>query len=117
MACTIRLGVRDDATEISRVVLSALDESNARDHGQETVARVARSFVPEGIAAQIATRQVFVAPDAQGRGIGRALMGEIERAAEVAGIAVLTLQSSLTAEARLPGEFAAHCNSAIFVYT
>lgn len=42
-------------------------------------------------------RAVFVAPDAQERGIGRALMAAVERAAEEADVARLTLQSSLTA--------------------
>ncbi|KMO43727.1 acetyltransferase [Methylobacterium tarhaniae] len=120
MKGTIRLATKDDAAEVSRVVLSALHESNARDYGPDTIARVARGFMPDGIAAMIAGRQVFVAvdderilgtasldggvvravfvaPDAQGRGIGRALMAEIERTAQGAGVATLTLQSSLTA--------------------
>lgn len=120
MACTIRTALRDDAAEISRVVLSSLHESNARDYDPETIARVARSFTPDGVAAQIVARQVFVAmegdrlvgtasrdghvvravfvaPDAQEGGIGRALMAAVERAAGEAGIATLTLQSSLTA--------------------
>lgn len=42
-------------------------------------------------------RAVFVAPETRGRGIGRVLMAVIARAAEVAGVAILTLQSSLTA--------------------
>ncbi|MGF3026392.1 GNAT family N-acetyltransferase [Methylobacterium aquaticum] len=117
---TIRMATTDDAAEISRVVLSALHESNARDYGPETIARVAFGFVPDGIAGMIATRQVFVAveagriigtasrdgaavravfvaPEVQGRGIGRRLMAEVDRAARTAGIATLTLQSSLTA--------------------
>ncbi len=120
MVYDIRPATVDDAAQISRVVLAALHESNARDYGPETIARVARSFTPDGIAATLAMRQVFVAvdaarivgtasrdgavvrsvfvaPDAQGRGIGRALMAEIDRAAVAAGVATLTLQSSLTA--------------------
>jgi len=116
----IRPATADDAAEISRVVLSALHESNAGDYGPEIIARVARSFTPERAAVQIAERQVFVAveekrilgtasldgavvravfvaPDAQGQGIGRSLVAEVERAGSAAGIAVLTLQSSLTA--------------------
>ncbi|AWB21297.1 GNAT family N-acetyltransferase [Methylobacterium currus] len=120
MACHIRLATVDDAAEISRVVLSALHESNARDYAPETIARVARSFTSDRVAASIAERQVFVAlesgrpvgtasrdgavvravfvaPDAQRGGTGRALMAAVERAAEEAGVAALTLQSSLTA--------------------
>ncbi len=120
MACTIRAAVTDDAAGISRVVLAALHETNARDYGPETIARIARGFTPEGISAQLAARQVFVAldgdrilgtasrdgrvvravfvaPEAQGRGIGRCLMGEVDRAARAAGMTTLTLQSSLTA--------------------
>lgn len=47
----IRVAREDDAAEISRIVLSALHESNARDCGPATIARVARSFTPEGITA------------------------------------------------------------------
>ncbi|MFH6783102.1 MULTISPECIES: hypothetical protein [Methylobacterium] len=64
MVDDIRLATMDDAGEISRVVLSALHESNARDYGPETIARVAQGFTPESIAVQIATRQVFVEPEA-----------------------------------------------------
>lgn len=56
MRCLIRLATTDDAAEISRVVLSALHESDARDYGPETIARVAHGFAPDGIAAMIATR-------------------------------------------------------------
>jgi GNAT superfamily N-acetyltransferase len=120
MACMIRPALRDDAAEISRIVLSALHESNARDYGPETIARVALSFTPEAVVGPIAERQVlvatqagrlvgtasrdgavvravFVAPDSQRVGTGRALMAAVERAAVDAGVATLTLQSSLTA--------------------
>ncbi len=120
MAYAIRAAVTDDAAAISRVVLAALHETNTRNYGPETIARIARGFMPAAIAAQIAARQVFVAldgdrilgtasrdgevvravfvtPEAQGRGIGRGLMGEVDRAARAAGVATLTLQSSLTA--------------------
>ena len=42
-------------------------------------------------------RTVFVAPTAQGRGIGAGLMAAVERAAAAGGIAVLTVPSSITA--------------------
>ncbi|WP_298964989.1 GNAT family N-acetyltransferase [uncultured Methylobacterium sp.] len=116
----IRLATKDDAAEISRLVFLALHESNARDHGPEIIDRIAQDFTPDWIASRIATRQVFVAvetsrivgtasrdgdivravfvaPDALERGIGRALMAEIGRAALDAGVAMLTLHSSLTA--------------------
>ena len=43
-------------------------------------------------------RTVFVDPGCQGRGIGRALMAEVGRAAAERGVALLTVPSSVTAE-------------------
>ncbi|WJI42044.1 GNAT family N-acetyltransferase [Mesorhizobium opportunistum] len=44
-------------------------------------------------------RTVFVAPDVQGQGVGRRLMAESELAARKGGMKLLTVSSSLTAEA------------------
>ncbi|UFZ03412.1 GNAT family N-acetyltransferase [Bradyrhizobium ontarionense] len=46
-----------------------------------------------------AVRTVFVAPDVQARGVGKLLMAEIDRAAREQHMPVLTLRSSVTAEA------------------
>ncbi len=43
-------------------------------------------------------RTVFVAPDAQGRGIGRLLMAEVERIARERRLSLLMVPSSATAE-------------------
>lgn len=44
-------------------------------------------------------RTVFVDPDAQRQGVGRRLMDEVERFARETGLKVLTVLSSITAEA------------------
>jgi glutamate carboxypeptidase len=43
-------------------------------------------------------RTVFVAPDVQGRSVGKQLMAEVERAARDASVTVLVVPSSVTAE-------------------
>jgi GNAT superfamily N-acetyltransferase len=118
---TIRRADLADSDPISQVVLDALRATNAKDYTPEIIARVAGSFSPEGIAALMARRDVFVAlegsqivgtasldgkvvrtvfvaPDCQRKGIGIALMGEIERLARERGITELTVPSSVTAE-------------------
>jgi GNAT superfamily N-acetyltransferase len=120
MDCTIRPARDDDAADISAVVLRALRETNAKDYTDEIIARVERSFSPDAVLQLIgkrtvlvasvgrrivgtasfdgsAVRTVFVAPDAQARGIGKRLMAEIERAARQRGIPSLTVSSSVTA--------------------
>ncbi|MHC4045150.1 GNAT family N-acetyltransferase [Bradyrhizobium sp. 23AC] len=121
MECTIRPAREDDADGISEVILHALRETNAKDYTDEIIERVGRSFSPEavrqligkrtvfaaGIGSRIVgtasldgsvVRTVFVAPDVQGRGIGRRLMAEVERAARERNIPALTVPSSVTAE-------------------
>jgi GNAT superfamily N-acetyltransferase len=117
----IRPSVPADAKAISRVIVGALRETNAPDYGLEIIERLAGGFSPAHVAdmlrdgdllvavmageivgtarLQDATiRTVFVAPHAQGRGIGAALMGAIERTARNRGIGRLNLSSSVTAE-------------------
>lgn len=119
--CIIRPTLPSDASEISRVIIHALRENNSRDYTPEIIARVERSFAPEAIrdflttrtmfTAEIAgqimgtasldqnvVRTVFVAPDAQGRGIGRRLMAAVLREAEARHVAVLSVPSTVTAE-------------------
>lgn len=43
-------------------------------------------------------RAVFIDPRCQGRGIGRALMAEVEREATERGVEVLAVPSTVTAE-------------------
>lgn len=121
MDCTIRPALDDDAADISAVILRALRETNAKDYTDEIIATVERSFSPDAVRALIAkrtvvvasignrlvgtasldgavVRTVFVAPDAQARGIGKLLMAEIERTARERNIRSLTVPSSVTAE-------------------
>jgi GNAT superfamily N-acetyltransferase len=120
--CTIRPALADDAGEISAVILRALRETNAKDYTKEIIARIEQSFGPNAVLelmgkrmVLVATigsrvvgtasldgsvvRTVFVAPDVQARGIGKLLMAEIERAARERNITMLTVPSSVTAEA------------------
>jgi GNAT superfamily N-acetyltransferase len=121
MDCMIRPARSDDVQGISRVVISALRETNAKDYPDAVIARVEQSFSPAAIVVLLERRDVFVAvehdrivgtasldgrvvrtvfiePRYQGRGIGRALMAEVERSAVENGVAVLAVPSSVTAE-------------------
>jgi GNAT superfamily N-acetyltransferase len=121
LECSIRLAQREDAESISRVIITTLRETNARDYPETVIARVEQSFSPAAVSDLLQRRLVFVAinndvvvgtasldgkvvrtvfidPRCQGRGIGRALMAEVERAAVERGVAVLAVPSSVTAE-------------------
>lgn len=121
MTCTIRPAHPDDAESISRVILSALRETNARDYPETVIARVEQGFSPAAVSSLLIRRLVFVAvdhdgvigtaslddgvvrtvfvdPRCQGCGVGRALMAEVERAALDRHVAVLAVPSSVTAE-------------------
>jgi predicted N-acetyltransferase YhbS len=119
--CMIRPAQCEDAEGISRVITSALRETNAKDYSEAVIARVEQSFSPAAVSDLMGRRLVFVAinndsivgtasldgqvvrtvfvdPRCQGRGIGRALMAEVERAAVERDVAVLAVPSSVTAE-------------------
>lgn len=121
MECTIRPALEDDADHISGVILRALRETNAKDYTDEIIERVERSFSPGAVRQLIGKRTVFVAaigsrivgtasldgsvirtvfvaPDVQGRGVGKRLMAEVERTARERNIPSLTVPSSVTAE-------------------
>lgn len=121
MECHVRSATNKDAAAISRVVLAALRESNSQDYPPDVIAQVERSFAPETVIAQLAKRRVFVAllgeniigtaaldrdvvrsvfvdPAHQKGGIGRHLMDVIHGSAALAGIGVVRVPASITAE-------------------
>jgi GNAT superfamily N-acetyltransferase len=121
LECLIRLARSEDAEGISRTIISALRETNAKDYPEAVIARVEGSFSPRAVLDLLRRRTVFVAavedeivgtasldgevvrtvfilPEYQGRGIGRALMARVELAAITSNVALLTVPSSVTAE-------------------
>ncbi|TNC15950.1 GNAT family N-acetyltransferase [Methylobacterium terricola] len=121
MKVTIRPATSNDADDISRIVIAALRETNAKDYSEAVIARVEQGFSPvsvfelltkrlvfvaEGEDGIVGTasldgrvvRTVFVAPKHQGIGIGKALMAAVEMEAVEQEIAALTVPSSVTAE-------------------
>lgn len=121
MEYLIRTATPDDAAAISQVVLLALAESNARDYPPAVIASVQANFGPEQVRGLLAAREVlvaeeagcvigtasldgdvvrtvFVAPGAQGLGVGRRLMEQVEALARERGVVVLKVPSSTTAE-------------------
>ena len=110
MQCQIRRALAHDAQAISKVVIAALRESNARDYSPEVIAQVEQHFCPAAILTlmkrrqmyvavveqhvvgtasldQAVVRSVFVSPRHQGRGIGQRLMARIKEVATAALIA------------------------------
>lgn len=111
-----------DAVDISRVIIRALRETNAKDYTPDIIARVELSFGPAAVEQLISRRTVFVcligdcvvgtgsldgevvrtmfvSPDKQGHGIGRMLMRSIEAVARDRKIAILAVPASVSAEA------------------
>lgn len=131
----IRPARAEEAAALAVLIRSTVAISNAPDYPPAVLAGVLASFTPAAVAEQIARRRVFVAeaggvllgtaaldgdqvrsvfvaPAAQGRGTGRALMAGIEQAARAAGVTRLRVPASLTALGfyqrlgyRLLGEF------------
>lgn len=126
MTFDIREAREDDADAISGVILAALRTSNSRDYPRDVIDRVERSFSPSAVVWLLKTRRVFVAimsgwivgtaslegttvrsvfvhPWRQRCGIGKRLMAEIEKVVREAGASVLTVPSSVTAQAFYAG--------------
>lgn len=111
-----------DAMAISAVIVATLRETNRHDYTPEIIARVEHSFTPDAIATLLdkrnvfvaeddgriigtasldgsVVRTVFVAPDIQGCGVGRSLMAAVTDEAKRRSTKILTVPSSVTAEA------------------
>lgn len=116
----IRSAKFSDAGHISRLVQNTIRISNAQDYPEAVIERVAANFSTEAIQrllgnrfVLVATRgeivvgtasldgnvvrTVFVAPEVQGSGVGRRLMGAIETTAQGKGTVVIQVPASLTA--------------------
>lgn len=117
----IRSAMNADTPAISRTIINTLRESNAQDYSSEIIGQVAQSFSPPAILQLLSRRQVLVAivdghivatasldqdvvrsvfvdPTYQGKGIGRQLMERIQSIAINAGLNLLRVPSSITAE-------------------
>ena len=121
MDYAIRHASPNDAEGISRIIIAALRQTNAKDYPEAVIARVEQSFSPALVSELLARRLVFVAegqdgiigtasldgrvvrtvfvdPAHQSRGVGKALMNAVEEVAVERGIAMLAVPSSVTAE-------------------
>ena len=117
---SIRRADQDDADAIGRLIRLTVRQSNGADYPADVIERVVASFDRQNVARFIRQRQVFVAqvgsalvgtaslegdvvrsvfvqPDVQGAGIGRALMGKLECVAWDEGLRRLRVPASLTA--------------------
>jgi len=121
MQPVIRDATPDDAARISTIIIAALRQTNARDYPAHIIAQVEHSFSPCAVLGLLAQRQVLVAtlegevmatasldrdtvrsvfvhPSSQGTGLGRQLMQRVEATAADAGVELLRVPSSITAE-------------------
>ena len=121
MNVLVRAARAEDAAAISKVIIAALRESNALDYPPEVIAQVEQNFAAPQILSLMSQRQVyvaiddqvvvgtasldqqvirsvFVAPEQQGKGIGRRLMARIESVAATHDLKELRVPSSITAE-------------------
>ncbi len=118
----IRKATLSDVSTITALVHRAVRQSNRLDYSQEEIDHLLNIFSPDHIGRKMAIRTVLVAlidakiagtvsldrdrqqlhmlfvdPHFQGKGIGAALLSEVERLARVADILKLQVRSSRTA--------------------
>jgi GNAT superfamily N-acetyltransferase len=117
----VHRAVDDDADIISELVQATIRISNSQDYPSAVIDRVAANFTPDAVRHFMATRSVFVArvstavvgtaslegdtvrtvfvrPDSQRSGVGKALMAAVEAFGRDQGNAFLRVPSSLTAK-------------------
>jgi GNAT superfamily N-acetyltransferase len=120
-AVEIRPAVPADADGVSRTILRALRETNARDYPPHVIAAVSENFSPERVAAQLTARQAFVTiadrviigtaslhgrvarsvyvdPDHQRKGVGARMLDAVELLARNQSVDTLSVPSSITAQ-------------------
>ncbi len=116
----IRRALDSDAEAVSQLIVQTLRLSNAQDYPSAVIDRVAANFDAAGVRGLMASRQVFVAldgarvvgtaslagdvvrsvfvlPERQGHGVGKALMRHVEGIARAGGMQQLRVPASLTA--------------------
>ncbi|MFG6203302.1 GNAT family N-acetyltransferase [Pseudomonas retamae] len=121
MDVQIRNASDSDAPAISKTIINALRESNARDYSSDIIDQVVQGFSVPAVLRMLTERQVLVAtidghivataslqkniirsvfvdPQYHRRGIGRHLISTIESIALDAGLSLLNVPSSITAE-------------------
>ncbi|MEX3015662.1 GNAT family N-acetyltransferase [Gymnodinialimonas hymeniacidonis] len=117
---TLRCAKIEHAEGIGSVIRAAIEQVNAKDYPPAEINRLLQNFTTEKIAALLQQRQtlvalfgerivgtgaiqgaevksVFVAPDWHRRGIGAAIVYELEKIAARDGIETLEVSSSLSA--------------------
>lgn len=118
---TLRLATAADAQAVSALVRTTLALSNGPDYPAAVIERLQAGFDVDMVRAQLAQRHVlvacageevlgtaalegdmvrtvFVVPEHQGHGIGKALMAAITAEARARDIAVLQVSASVTAD-------------------
>ena len=119
--CEVRSAGEGDAEAISAVILASLHKTEVKNYPPNVVRRIEQSFSPAAVQGLIAdetvlvalagdsvlgaacldgnrVRTVFVAPNAQGMGVGRRLVEALERTARGENVPVLVVASSVAAE-------------------
>lgn len=117
----IRMATREDAANISELIVNTLRVSNGRDYSPDVIEQVQRSFSPQAVLVLLGKRQVYVAtlnqhivatasldqdvvrsvfvePGCQGKGLGKRLMERLQSVAVSQGFNKLHVPSSITAE-------------------